>query len=153
LDADLVPVLTSAADLEGFGRAARARGMRAAAHVKIDTGMSRLGVRADDIDSFLAAAARNPEVVVAGLCTHLASATADAARATNLQPDAFGPAPSRFRAAGHKPLVFHAANTAATYRHPRAHFTHVRSGIALFGGDEPSGARLRPALRLVTRVV
>jgi alanine racemase len=152
LDAGITPVLASRADLEAFSRAARARGSRVGVHVEIDTGMSRSGLRDEDVEPFLLALANHSEIIVAGLCTHLASADTNATSA-HRQLDAFERICARFRAAGHQPSMVHAANTAATFRLPRSHFTHVRAGIALFGGDEPSGAVLRPAMRLTTHVV
>lgn len=60
LEAGLTPVLTSIADAESFARAARTLGRAVAAHVEIDTGMSRLGVREDGIALFLAALSAHP---------------------------------------------------------------------------------------------
>jgi alanine racemase len=152
LDANVQPVLGGANELEPFARAARNRRGRASVHVKIDTGMARMGVREDALEGFLVAARNHPEIVISGLCTHLASADAQSPITTLRQLDAFDRACAQVRAAGHAPTVFHASNTAATFRHPRSHFTHVRTGIALFGGDGPSGVALRPAMRFVTRV-
>jgi alanine racemase len=152
LGAGVTPVLSSRADLEAFANAARVRGCRVAAHVEIDTGMSRSGIREEDIGAFTSALADRPAIEVVGLCTQLASADEERPATVLRQLDIFERACSRFRAAGHRPTLIHAANTAATFRLPRAHFTHVRVGIALFGGDEPSGADLRPAMRVTTRV-
>ncbi len=152
LDAGLVPVLASVSDLEAVARAARARGLRAAVHVKLDTGMGRLGVKEADVHAFLRAASRCPEIAIVGLCTHLTSADDGDPAQSDHQLAAFEGAYAAFAAAGHWPTELHVANTAATFRLPRTHFSHVRTGIALFGGDEPSGARLRPAMRLVTHV-
>jgi alanine racemase len=152
LDARLMPVLASTSDLVAFAEAARERGVRAAVHVEIDTGMARMGLAEAELAPFLEAAAVCPEIVISGICTHLASADDTSTTAANAQLDAFERAQARFRAAGHQPTMVHAANTAATFRLPRAHFSHVRTGIALFGGDEPSGARLRPAMRVVTSI-
>jgi alanine racemase len=153
IDARITPVLASLADLEGFARAARRRGVQVAAQVEIDTGMSRSGLREEAVEPFLRAMAQQSEVSLDGLCTQLASADIEPPTAAHRQLDAFERACARFRAAGHRPTMIHAANTAATYRLPRSHFTHVRSGIALFGGDEPSGAVTRAAMRLTTYVV
>jgi alanine racemase len=153
VDAGITPVLSCLADLEAFSRTARARACRVEAHVEIDTGMSRSGLRDEDIGPFLRALAKHPEIVVSGLCTQLASADAEDPTSAHRQLDAFERGSSRFQAAGHRPTMIHVANTAATARLPRAHFTHVRVGIALFGGDEPSGTDLRPAMRVTTRVV
>ena len=151
LDAALTPVLTSLADVAPFARAARHFGP-VDVHVKIDTGMARLGLREEDVDDFLDAIAPEISLRIVGLCTHLSSADADDGVATARQLAAFEQIRRRFEADGHQLSVVHASNTAATFRHPGSHFTHVRTGIALFGGDEPSGVRLQPALRVVTEV-
>jgi alanine racemase len=153
LDADITPVLCSVVDLEGFSRAARTRGTRVQVHVEIDTGMARSGLREEDVEHFLAALANQPEIIVAGLCTQLASADMEPSTSADRQLDVFERTCARFRAQGHQPTMIHAANTAATFRLPRSRFSHVRAGIALFGGDEPSGAVLRPAMRVTTHVV
>jgi alanine racemase len=152
LGAALTPVISTVEDLEAFARAAWSRATCAAVHVEIDTGMSRLGLRPEAISGFLRVAAARPEILVTGLCTHLASADCPSVAEADRQLDAFDRAQAIFWDAGHRPAMVHAANTAAIFRMPRAHFTHVRAGIALFGGDEPSGVRLRPAMRVVTRV-
>jgi alanine racemase len=153
LDAGITPVLSSHDDLEAFSRVAVTRGSPAEVHVELDTGMSRSGLREQDIGAFLDALEKHREIVVSGLCTQLASAEEELPTSAHRQLDAFERGCARFRAAGHRPTMIHAANTAATARLPRARFTHVRVGIALFGGDEPSGAVLRPAMRVTTRVV
>jgi alanine racemase len=153
IDTGVTPVLGGLVELEAFSSAARARGVRAPAHVEIDTGMSRSGVREEELGTFLSTLADHPDVVISGLCTQLASADAEQPTSAHRQLDAFERACWRFRAAGHRPTMIHAANTAAVARLPRSHFSHVRVGIALYGGDEPSGIELQPAMRVATRVV
>jgi alanine racemase len=152
VDAGITPVLSCLADVEAFASVARARSRRIPAHIEIDTGMSRSGIREEDVGAFMCALVARPEIEVSGLCTQLASADEERPLAVHRQLDMFERACAQFRAAGHHPTVIHAANTAATFRLPRAHFNHVRVGIALFGGDEPSGAELRPAMRVTTRI-
>ena len=151
LDADLTPVLTSLADVAPFARAAGMFG-RADVHVKIDTGMARLGLREQQVDEFLDAIAKEKRLRIVGLCTHLSSADATLDDATTRQLEAFAGIRRRFEADGHALSVVHASNTAATFRYPASHFSHVRTGIALFGGDEPSGVSMQPALRVVTEI-
>jgi alanine racemase len=153
IDAGITPVLTGLADLEAFSRAARERGCRVLVHVELDSGMSRSGLGQEQIGPFLEILAQYPEIAVAGLCTQLASADQESADAVHRQLDVFERGCWRFRSAGHRPAMIHAANTAATVRLQRSHFTHVRVGIALFGGDEPSGLELRPAMRVTTCIV
>lgn len=152
VDAGITPVLSGLADVEAFASVARARSRRIAAHVEIDTGMSRSGIREEDVGGFMRALVARPEIEVSGLCTQLASADEERPLAVHRQLDMFERACAQFRAAGHHPTVIHAANTAATFRLARAHFNHVRVGIALFGGDDPSGAALRPTMRVTTRI-
>lgn len=154
VDAGITPVLSGSADLEAFASLARSRGRRLEVHVEIDSGMSRSGLRDEELDEFTRRLQQHrSEIQVQGLCTQLASADEEPHVAVHRQLDAFERACEHIRAAGHQPSMIHAANTAATFRLPRAHFTHVRVGIALFGGDEPSGALLRAAMRVTTRVV
>lgn len=150
--ANLLPVVASEADLIGFGAAARARRTPLRVHLDIDTGMARAGTRVDDLPALLELAARCPELVITGLCTHLAAADSTDPTLTIRQLALFERAKRIVRSAGHTPTMFHAANTAATVRHPQAHFTHVRPGIALYGGDTPSGLLLGSALRFCSRI-
>jgi alanine racemase len=117
-------------------------------HVKLDTGMGRLGTR--DWEEAVRLA-RSDSVV--GLMTHFATA--------DERGDDYFPAQlERFRefveAVGRDDLVVHAANSAATYRDPAAHFDMVRCGIAVYGldpfGEDPADRRLEPALSLTSWV-
>ena len=70
----LTPVVYDMGDLERFGAAAARRGRRIDVHVKVDTGMSRLGVSVDELPRVLARFGDLPALRLAGLCTHFASA-------------------------------------------------------------------------------
>jgi alanine racemase len=152
LEAGLVPVVYDLGQIEAFDRAAPDRPYRV--HVKIDTGMSRLGVPLRGLDTFLDGLARFPRCIVAGLMTHLSSADTDADE-TSAQIERFESALAKVRARGHRPDLVHAANTAATLAHPRSRYDMVRPGGALFGisFDLPQGRELRPALRLRTEII
>jgi alanine racemase len=111
-------------------------------HVKLDTGMGRLGTR--DVDEAVRLA-RSDRVV--GLMTHFATADEPG-------DEHFAAQLERFRnfvdAVGRDDLLVHAANSAATYRDPTAHFDLVRCGIAIYGmdpfGEDPAERGLEPAL-------
>jgi alanine racemase len=156
LAARLTPVAYDRGDLERFAGAAARRGRRADVHVKVDTGMSRLGISTGELPAALAALCERPALRLAGLCTHFASA------------DVADPAPtvealSRFerclglaRAEGFGGLVNHAANSAAAIRFPAARLDAIRPGLALYGtmpSREVALPGLKPALRLTTRVM
>jgi alanine racemase len=121
-------------------------------HVKLDTGMGRLGTR-DPAEADAVAAAAGDRL--AGLMTHFATADEEG--------DAFfGEQLERFRAwalphkARRPDVVLHAANSAGMLRDPAAHFDLVRCGIAIYGLDPfhetPSRRGLEPALRLESYV-
>ncbi len=125
-------------------------------HVKLDTGMGRLGTRdpgeAIRVAESIAAAA--PALELAGAMTHFATADEDPSF-TAAQLDRFAPfaATMRERWPG---IVVHAANSAATLREPASHYDVVRCGIAIYGADpmneDPGGHGLEPALELSSYV-
>jgi alanine racemase len=126
-------------------------------HVKLDTGMGRLGTRdPEQATRVVEAAERAAGVKLAGIMTHFATADEladDGFFARQLEAfDAFVSS-TRLR---HPELIAHAANSAATLREPRAHFDMVRCGVAIYGMD-PFGVDslaqgLEPALELCSYV-
>jgi len=136
---------------EAFVAAVAARG-GGAVHVKLDTGMGRLGTRDPVAATRVAdAAAATGGVVLAGAMTHFATADerGDPFFARQLERFAAWALPLK---AAHPAIVLHAANSAGTLRDRAAHFDMVRAGVALYGLDpfgEDAGAReLEPALEL-----
>jgi alanine racemase len=126
-------------------------------HVKLDTGMGRLGTRDPAEASRVALAAlKAPQVRLAGLMTHFA--TADELKDDSFfagQMDAFSRWVRTVKAE-HPEVVVHAANSAAMLRDPEAQFDMVRCGIAIYGmdpfGRDPSARALEPALELSSYV-
>ena len=124
-------------------------------HVKLDTGMGRLGTRdADEATRVAEAVAARGDLRLAGAMTHFATADDDPAFMAE-QLAAFTPWAEALKAA-HPELLVHAANSAATLREPAARFDLVRCGIALYGLDpfheDPAAHGLEPALSLVSYV-
>jgi alanine racemase len=152
----LTPVVYELGDLERFAAAASRRGRRADVHVKIDTGMSRLGFSTAEVPRLLARLGAIAPLRLAGLCTHFASADVSDGAATRDALARFGACLDAARVAGFEGLVNHAANSAAAVRFPEARLDAVRPGLALYGAM-PSAhvalAGLEPALRLTTRLM
>ena len=113
-------------------------------HVKLDTGMGRLGTKDRELALRLAA---RPNVV--GLMTHFATADDPGDDLFDAQLDAFR---EFVEAVGREDVVVHAANSAAALRDPGSHFDLVRSGVAIYGmdpfGEDPAAQGLEPALSL-----
>lgn len=122
-------------------------------HVKVDTGMGRLGVMPKDLGKLGAALLRHPEVRLTGLMTHFACA--DTGEGIDEQLDRFDAATATLRAMGLSPSVRHAANSAATLASSRARLDLVRPGIAMFGVSPSDGlsAELRPVMRIQSEVI
>ena len=139
----------------------RAEGVRAVAdagggrvHVKLDSGMGRLGTRdPDDASRVVALAAQTPGVELVGVMTHFATADDRDDRFFEQQLDVFARWAAAVKA-DHPGVIVHAANSAATLRCGDAHFDMVRCGIAAYGmdpfGSDPLARRLEPALELVS---
>jgi alanine racemase len=158
--ARLTPIVFRLDTAEAFDRAAREAGVIAEVHVKINTGMNRLGVRADGAAEFAARLRDFKNIRVGGLLTHFASADETAAAEfTRAQVARFNTAAATFRAQGHEPTVEHLSNSAATFAEPAARGGMVRPGGVLYGlwrdvlrpsNDPPP--LLRPVMALRTRV-
>lgn len=156
----LVPVIYDLGQAEGFARLARSGDVSGPVdvHLKIDTGMARLGVTLDSLGAFAERLAEIPEVRVVGLMTHLASADALTNEETTTQMVRFDEATALLARCGIRPRVRHAANSAAVLR-GQAELDIARPGIALFGvsprlpsPSQPSGEAIVSGLRQVMRV-
>jgi len=130
----LTPAVYQREVAEALNRAARAAGVVADVHVKIDTGMGRLGVRVEDAAEFAAVMRELKSLRVDGLMTHFAAAD-DAGQEdfTGDQLSRFSGAREAFATLGHRPRFTHLANSAAVFACPSAHGDLVRPGGVLYG--------------------
>lgn len=135
LDAALTPTLYTPDGVASAGEAVRSRPDRApwTVHLKIDTGMHRVGAHTADAPAVARQIVETPGLVLGGTFTHLAVADEPDRPETDAQLDRFEQALAQLDAAGIDPGVVHAANSAGALAHPRARFDMVRVGIALYG--------------------
>ncbi len=157
LEHRLTLTVPSLARLEDVEQAAAAAHTRARVHLKIDTGMERIGVHHYSAEGLLAAAARAPHVEVEGIYTHFANADHAELAHARLQLERFSEV-LRFYERRSLPLPLrHAANSAAILRLPESHLDFVRPGILLYGvypyAGAPTTVAVRPALSWRSRVV
>jgi alanine racemase len=125
-------------------------------HLKIDTGMNRLGFRHDNLARTLPAIARSEHLAVDGVYTHFATADEPEHPAFNAQRERFETALAALPGLGITPRFRHAANSAALLRDERVWYDFVRPGLLLYGIVPPPLAAtlaLRPALSLHSRIV
>jgi alanine racemase len=154
---DLTPAVFRVDQVQALAAASARRGGEAQAHLKIDTGIGRLGVPAADVPSF-AEVLRGvaPRLRLTGAFSHLAVADDPRDPYTNEQIDRFAGAVEALRARGLHPESLHLANSAAVLDHPPAWLTMARPGIILYGySPSPfvTPVPLRPILSLMTRVI
>jgi alanine racemase len=137
LEHRMVPVVFRPEHLTSLEAAARARGVTARAHLKVDTGMGRLGVLPSDVPAFLEAARACRRVELEGLCSHFANADLADAALTGLQVTRFRTALGQMRAAGFDPRWRHLSNSAGLLALPEARdgleMNLARPGLALYG--------------------
>lgn len=160
LQNNLTPVVYRLDMIDALDRAAAIAGVTTDVHVKVDTGMGRLGVRGDDVREFCQGLARFKNIRVDGVMTHLAAAD-DSTRDefTRRQLDRFQQAVKMFRESGFAPSFVHAANSAGTFGFRESWGNVVRPGATLYGFSRdvlPSNIPvppLRPVMSLRTRIM
>lgn len=125
-------------------------------HLKINTGMNRVGVECSEATVRAKQIAATPRLVCASVMTHCATSDEPENPFTDLQIDRFEEVLAELKAAGLPVPRVHAANSAATILFPRAHFDVVRCGIALYGvlpsPDLAGRIELKPAMTWKTKV-
>jgi alanine racemase len=168
VELDLTPTVYRPEFLRALEAVAATRGAPVRVHVKLDTGMTRVGVAASDRDAVLALLAASELLEVEGCQTHLARADEPDLPTTAQQLERFAEGLVAMRRHGLSPRLVHVANTAGTLLHTEAWravlATHapdavplVRAGIGIYGLDPGAAVAatdhgLEPALRLVTEV-
>jgi alanine racemase len=167
---NLTPVVHRCQQLAALNRAAAKRGKRNpfAFHLKMDTGMNRLGIAPGDVDCFAGQLAKCQNLRLGGVMTHFASSEAFAPSAqgeqTREQEEHFFVALERLRALGVDPGIVHLANSAAIAARPETWADMVRPGVILYGyhpGYDPAEMRaeseqrlpLKPVMSLRTRII
>jgi alanine racemase len=161
----LTPTVWEPWHIAALENAAASGAMQQPVHLKVDTGMGRLGVSLDELPSILEVLNAAPHVVLEGLSTHLASSEIMDAPSVAEQSRLFGEAQRMVRAAGFDPAFIHMANTSALISRCETWNNMVRPGVALYGyylpfqraGREVSGGTLRlpvkPVLTWKTRIL
>jgi alanine racemase len=167
---NLTAVIHRCEQLQALERAAARRGgrKRASFHLKIDTGMNRLGIATSDVDCFARQLAKCKHLKLTGIFSHFASSEVFTdtvvGRQTREQEERFYAALDRLRALGIDPGVVHLANSAAIVARPETWADMVRPGAILYGyhpGYDPAEKReeaearlpLKPVMSLRSKII
>ena len=155
----LTPVVYRLDMIESLNQAASDAGVVVDVHVKVDTGMGRLGIRFDQLSEFVGALERFRNVRIDGLMTHLAAADEAACEPlTQDQIRRFEDAVLVFREHGYRPTYLHLANSAGIFGHCEAWGNMVRPGGVLYGlwrdvlPPSTPDPELRPVMSLHSRI-
>ena len=156
LEHDLRPVVCTVEFAQAMSAAAASRGVEAVVHVKVDTGMGRVGVPDDRAVPFVRGIAGLPALSIEGICTHFAVAGRADKSYTLGQLERYTRVVDALDRVGVHIPVRHTANSAAILDIPTSHFNAVRPGMVLYGcygsPQESRTPSLREALTLKARV-
>jgi len=153
---DLEPVVCTREMLEALAGAASRAGRRVAIHVKVDTGMGRIGIPPGQVTAFLERCRAHPEIRVRGLMSHFPRADEADKSLARHQIEAFRRLRETTRGLGIE--VYHLANSAGILDLPESHQDAARPGIAIYGLapsreiSNPRVAELSPVLEWRTRI-
>jgi alanine racemase len=157
---DITPVVYTEAGIDALAKGVAEAGHSHPfpVHLKVDTGMHRVGCAPDDAVALARQVAARDELALAGVCTHLAVADEPEDAYTRGQLDRFDAVLAALDDAHLRPALVHAANSAGLLAHPRAHHSLVRVGIAMYGLPpapglpDDAGVVLAPVMSLRARV-
>ena len=153
----LTPVITEQRLLPQLAKEAEAANQPLSIHIKVDTGMGRLGLPASELLTFLDAVLRWKSIRIEGFMTHLADSDGDDSSHTEQQLKCFRGLLEQIEQRGMTVPFVHVANSAAIMRYPQSHFSLVRPGIMLYGyhtlPDAVPCPQLQPVLSLRAMVV
>jgi len=158
VSAALTPVVYTELGIEALAKAVAEvnPGVALPVHLKVDTGMHRVGCAPDEVATLVEVIDGKPELVLDGICTHFAVADEPDRAESTEQLDQFRRVLHEVDAARGRPRLIHAANSAALLAVPDARFDLVRAGIALYGvAPAPAladRASLTPVLALRAQV-
>lgn len=150
---DLMPMVFTPENLLACENAAKKVGKIAKIHMKIDTGMNRIGLKTEEeLRDLLGLAKKCPHVESVGVMTHFATADVPESTFGDEQMETFRKLLPVFTEYEIQPFV-HAAASAAALRYPDARFDGVRAGIVMYGVDYTGTLPVRPAMTWKTRIV
>jgi alanine racemase len=151
----LTPAVYRLDRLRSLSQAARASNITVSYHLKIDTGMGRIGVSYQTAHAFLQTAAALERVQLEGVFAMLSSADESSREFTQLQIERFHEAVRRIEACGIHIPIKHTTNSAGLLYYPEAWFDMVRPGLALYGvvsGPKAKDLAVEPVLALKSRI-
>ena len=156
---EIIPFVSDEEFIEEAARAAKKAGKKLTVHLKVDTGMGRLGCRPEDAAALALKIASSPGLSLGGIATHLSVADSpapDHMAYTKGQLRRFREAVNSVKKAGIDPGIVHAANSGALVFHEDSYLDMIRLGILLYGylpPGAPAGFSVEPLMEFRSKVV
>ena len=154
---DLIPGVTDVSSLDTLERVASMRDGTCRVHLKVDTGMGRLGFSPDGLCEVVKELRQWPHLCFEGLYSHLASADDPLDPFNTVQLNTFASVLDQVKGIGWKPLTIHLANSAGMIHFPSAHYDLVRPGLAIYGSypgpQSQKSLELRPVMSFRSEIV
>jgi alanine racemase len=157
IDHNLIPTICTIESARNFSDIGKALGKTIPFHLKLDTGMGRIGVRANQLSEFLEALKPLPNLQMEGIFSHFSKADEYDKTYTEKQLNTYTHCLNMVKEAGFKPRIRCLANSAGTMEVPESLFDMVRIGISLYGlypSDEvdPTRVNLKPVMSWKTQI-
>lgn len=149
----LIPAVYLLSTLEKISEVALRKNSQYPCHIKIDTGMSRLGFAADEVEDVVRYLSEHKEIQIKGIFTHFSSADVPDCGNTEKQIQSFREIIQLFRKKNIQPEYIHMANSAAIQRYPESFGNLVRPGIMIYGACATGDLHLEPAMCLKSRII
>ncbi len=159
-DYSLIPVICTAAHAEALEQEAAKRGQPIAVHLKVNTGMGRLGLWPEEVEAFAEGLKKYPHLQIAGVMSHFPEADIPGSASTTAALEKFQPLRKWIKEKYN--AIAHIANSGALFNHPEAYCDMIRVGIALYGShpggekglkETGSQGKLLPAMRFTSRIL
>ena len=150
------PVVCSQVQLQSLAETAATKGKQITIHVKVDTGMGRMGVSPDQMLVFLDECKKYPEIIIGGICSHFPRADESDLSFSHKQIATFIQLKEKTKK--YNIPLYHIANSAALFALPEARFDVVRPGISIYGlkpsasMQVPELEKLKPVMSLKSRI-
>ena len=140
--------------VQALTRAAAGGSKPVRVHLKVDTGMGRVGCRPEDVERIAGAIIHSLPLELTGVCTHFAASDGPGPVGVPVQLARFNEALGSLKARGWTPRYIHAANSGGILAWPETHFNMARPGIVLYGYPAPAGlpGQFLPVMELVSQV-
>jgi alanine racemase len=154
---DLIPGVTDVFSLDTLEHVASMRDETCRVHLKVDTGMGRLGFSPDELYEVVKELRQWPHLCFEGLYSHLSSADDPLDPFNTVQLNTFASVLDQVKDIGWRPLIIHLANSAGLIHFPSAHYDLVRPGLAIYGSyPGPQGQKsleLRPVMSFRSKII